>query len=233
MRKLVAIITARGGSKGLPGKNIIDLNGKPLIAHTIDSAKESGIFSDIVVTTDDTKIKDISSMYGAVVIDRPKSLATDKSTSLDVIEHALMTLKKKGRQYHSFVLLQPTSPLRNARHIKEAFNLYTSQNASSLVSITEQDHSPYKCFIEEDESFKPLFGWQYLTMPRQELPKVHRTNGAIYICRTDAFLRAKNIFEKPLKTYNMDPYSSVDIDTAYDLELAKILLKRESNNEQH
>lgn len=217
MKKLVAIITARGGSKGLPRKNVLDLAGKPLIAHTIDAAKDSKIFDKIIVTTDDQEIKDVSLRYGAEVIDRPCELATDTASSLDVIEHTLLELQKKDERFSHFVLLQPTSPLRNSIHIKEAWDKHMVENANSLVSVVEVDHPPQKMLIEENGEIKPLTKWEDLTKPRQQLPKAYQPNGAIYIGDIEKFLSSKNIFEKPLSIFEMDRKSSVDIDSEEDL----------------
>jgi len=222
--KIVAIITARGGSKGLPRKNVLDLQGKPLIAHTIDAAIKSNIFSKIVVTTDDDEIKNVSTRYGADVIDRPKRLATDTASSLDVIEHALLTLAEKGNAYSHFILLQPTSPLRNEQHIIEAWALYQNKNANSLVSVVEVEHSPFKMLIENNGIIEPLTSWGDLTMPRQELPKTYLPNGAIYISKVCDFLENKNLFISPLSIYEMEKDISLDIDKKKDfLEIEKIM----------
>lgn len=213
-KKIVAIITARGGSKGLPRKNVLDLNGKPLIAHTIDAAKESQVFDKIVVTTDDKEIKEISLKFGAEVIDRPAELATDMASSIDVLVHALRELSVE--EFTHFVLLQPTSPLRNREHIREAMDIYNRSNGKSLVSVTEVEHTPYKLLVENEGEITPLFSEKHLTMPRQKLPTTYRINGAIYISEVSAFLKEKNLFEKPLKIYAMDEMSSVDIDNIDD-----------------
>jgi len=223
MNKIIAIIPARGGSKGLPRKNVLDLNGKPLIAHTIEAALKSDIFSKIVVTTDDKEIREVALEYGAEVIDRPKELATDSASSLDVIEHTLHCLEE---QYESFVLLQPTSPLRTSEHIREAFHQYKKDNAYSLVSIVQTEHPPFKMLIEEDEGkINPLFSWQDLTKPRQQLPTTYLTNGAIYICKSKLFLEKKNLFEPLCVFYKMDGRSSLDIDTKDDFELCEKYIK--------
>ncbi|MBD3842433.1 MAG: acylneuraminate cytidylyltransferase family protein, partial [Campylobacterales bacterium] len=209
---IIAIITARGGSKGLPRKNVLELAGKPLIAHTIDAALQSKIFEKVIVTTDDQEIKEVSLKYGAEVIDRPDELATDTASSLDVIEHTLLQLKENGEEYSHFILLQPTSPLRNAIHIQEAWKKYVQEKASSLVSVTEVEHPPQKMLIEKDGKIEPLTTWEDLTKPRQSLPKAYEPNGAIYICNIEKFLDTKNIFLEPLKIFHMDKKDSTDID---------------------
>ncbi len=217
MNKIVAIITARGGSKGLPRKNVLDLNGKPLIAHTIDAAIKSKIFSKVVVTTDDKEIKEVSLKYGADVIDRPTSLATDTASSLDVIKHALNELQTNEEIFTHFILLQPTSPLRTEIHIEEAWKKYINENANSLVSVSEVEHSPFKMLIEKDGKIEALTKLEDLTMPRQKLPRAYLPNGAIYINNVNKFLEDKNLFKNSLFMYVMDLNSSIDIDSQEDL----------------
>jgi CMP-N-acetylneuraminic acid synthetase len=224
-QKIVAIITARGGSKGLPRKNVLDLNGKPLIAHTIDAAINSKLFKKVIVTTDDKEIKNVSLEYGAEVIDRPKELATDTASSLDVLEHTLLDLQANGENYSHFILLQPTSPIRNEIHIQEAWKKYSEEEASSLISVVKVEHTPFKMLIEKDGKIEPLTQWEDLTKPRQQLPKAFLPNGAIYISEVNRFLKAKNLFEKPLEIYIMSQEDSIDIDTQENLEICKIYLK--------
>jgi len=219
--KIVAIIPARGGSKGLPRKNVLDLAGKPLIAHTIDAAIKSKVFDKVVVTTDDSEIKEVSLKYGAEVIDRPKELATDTASSIDVIDHALKVLVSNNYNATHFMLLQPTSPLRNAEHIKQAWNKYNEEHANSLVSVAKVGHPPQKMLVEIDGKIEPLTKWEDLTMPRQKLPKAYMPNGAIYICKVEEFLQSKNIFENPLSIFIMERESSVDIDSINDLDNIK------------
>ena len=134
---LIAIITARGGSKGLPGKNIKLFNNLPLIAHSIKAAQESEIFDKILVTTDCSDIAKVAIDFGATVLMRPSVLAEDTSSSYDVVEHVIKSEADLGNKYNSFMLLQPTSPLRNAVHIKEAYHLYLKSSAASVLSIVE------------------------------------------------------------------------------------------------
>jgi len=222
-KKIVAIITARGGSKGLPRKNVLDLNGKPLIAYTIDAAKESQIFDKIIVTTDDEEIKEVSLNFGVEVIDRPAELATDTASSIDVLVHVLKEISDEV--FTHFILLQPTSPLRNGEHIREAMEMYCTSQAKSLVSVTEVEHTPYKLLLEKEKEIVPLFSEEYLTMPRQKLPLTYRINGAIYVASVSSFLQSSNLFEKPLVIYKMNQASSVDIDTQQDFKDISLYLK--------
>lgn len=220
--KIVAIITARGGSKGLPKKNVLPLNGKPLIAYTIEAAVKSHIFDKVVVTTDDEEIKNVSLSFGAEVIDRPAELATDSASSIDVLLHALESLQEE--QFTHFMLLQPTSPLRDKYHIREAVDLYKEQRGNSLVSVVEEQHPPYKLLVENGEEVIPLFSEKHLTMPRQQLLKTYRINGAMYLANTVLFLSSKNLFEKPLFIYKMSQKNSMDIDNQDDLNLVLFYL---------
>lgn len=220
--KIVAIITARGGSKGLPRKNVLPLNGKPLIAYTIEAALKSHVFDKVVVTTDDEEIKNVSLAFGAEVIDRPAELATDRASSIDVLVHAIESLKEE--QFTHFMLLQPTSPLRDEYHIREAVALYKEQRGNSLVSVVEEQHPPYKLLVENGAEVIPLFSEKHLTMPRQQLPKTYRINGAIYLANKVLFLSSKNLFEKPLSIYKMSQQSSMDIDNRDDFECVSFYL---------
>ena len=222
--KYTAIITARGGSKGLPKKNILDLHGKPLIAHTIHAAQKSNSFHHIVVSTECDEIKLISSRYGADIIDRPLELAGDHSSSLDVIEHTLNQLKQKKNLTNHFVLLQPTSPLRGSSHIREAIEIFEDTNSNSLASITKSKHPIQKNVYFENSQIKPVFDWNCLTKPRQALQPTYQINGAIYIAKSDLFLKEKNLFIPPLTGYEMSEEHSIDIDSYEDFLHANYLL---------
>jgi len=219
---LLGIIPARKGSKGIKGKNFALLNGKPLIAYTIEAAVNSGAFTKIVVTTDSEDIKKIAESYGIEVIERPDDLCTDNASSLEVIAH---TLEYLDNSYDAFMLLQPTSPLRSKEDINNSVSLFNSAEHKSLVSVTDVKHSPYKMLVMEDDVPKPLFSKEQMTMPRQKLPKALHVNGAIYISVAKDFLTTKDLFMQPLALYTMDEKSSVDIDTPLDLIIAEAILK--------
>lgn len=227
--KLVAIIPARGGSKGIPNKNIVDICGLPMIAYTIKSALNSNIFHQVVVTTDNQDIKNTSLSYGACVIDRPSELAADNSSCLDAIEHALKYIISQDSSFTHFILLQPTSPLRNENHIIEAFKVYKSKNIGSLVSVNLNTTAPQKNLVEINGKIEPITTINDLTQNRQNLPKTYHPNGAIYISKIDDFLRDKNLFSDPLSIYVMDEESSTDIDNYDDLEKVKNILTNLNN----
>ena len=223
----LALITARGGSKGLPGKNIVDLAGKPLIVHTIDAALQSSVFQRVLVSTDDQAIAEVSLAAGAEVLKRPAALAQDHSSSLDVIEHALAECKLKTG---NFCLLQPTSPLRNAEHIREAAEMLINSGASSVISASELKHHPLKSLIRQnDGNYIPMRKLDDLVSPRQGLPQAIAPNGAIYFCDIGRFRAGGGLFYVNTKFYIMCESDSVDIDLMNDINYARIILENKSN----
>jgi CMP-N,N'-diacetyllegionaminic acid synthase len=227
MKKATAIITARGGSKGVPRKNIREVCGKPLIAYTIEAALGCSLVDDCYVTTDDEEISRISENWGAEIIKRPDQLASDTAKSQDVVLHALDFLKKNGNLPEYFVLLQPTSPLRNSIHLTKCLGSFFSDNAICSSSVTEASHHPYKTLIASKDGLRPIRETWMLEHPRQLLPKAYRINGAIYAMRTDVFRRKKVFFVKPYLPFIMTRIDSLDIDTEDDLKaLADIIISR-------
>jgi CMP-N,N'-diacetyllegionaminic acid synthase len=219
----IALIPARGGSKGLPGKNIIPLAGKPLIAHSIDAARSCAGIERVVVTTDDKAIAAVAREYGAEVVMRPAELATDTASTFDAVVHALNQLPP----VETLVLLQPTSPLRTAAHLNAALSAYNAANAPALISVCREEHHPYKSFVLDAAGvLSPLYDRESLSKPRQQLPDVYRQNGAIYIIRTDILLREKHFFVDGTLPFIMDANVSVDVDTANDLAQCEYLLSR-------
>lgn len=226
MKRFLAIIPARSGSKGLKDKNIKNLNGKPLIAHTIEAANQSGVFNDIVVSTDSEEYANISIDHGATVpFLRPAELASDRSSSIDTIIYTINQLKKGNISYDYFVLLQPTSPLRDAKDIKNAINLLFERKALSLVSVCKTEHSPLIMNTLNKSLAMDNFLSNEFNKRRQELPEYYRVNGAIYLSEVKHFLQCKNFYNKGSFAYVMDQKNSIDIDSEIDFELAKILMK--------
>lgn len=156
---MLAVIPARGGSKGVPHKNIRDLDGKPLIAYTIEAAIKSKVFDKIVVSTDSSEIAEIAQRYGAEVpFIRPKDLSGDFSSSDDVVLHAIDYFKRKGKEFEYVCKLQPTSPLRNETHIMEAYQLLKDSNSNFVVSVCECEHSPlWTGTLDEKKKFKQIY----------------------------------------------------------------------------
>lgn len=220
---VVAIITARGGSKGLPGKNTSLLAGKPLIAYTIEAALCCKLIQRCIVSTDDPKIKKVSLRYGAEVIERPRKLASDHARSEDVVRHVLLSLRKKGCHPEYFVLLQPTSPLRTAQHITACLKQLLKCKSACSISLTETESHPYKTLIVRNRKMLPIVDFASLDKPRQLLPKAYRPNGAIYIMRSDTFLKKRSFFTKNFLPFFMRAEESIDIDSKLDLLIADTL----------
>ena len=223
-KTFLAIIPARGGSKRLPRKNVLDLNGKPLIAYSIEAGLDSSYIDKVVVTSDDDEILTISKKYGAVTINRPNELASDTATTFDAIKHAVDNYEK----YDYIVLLQPTSPLRGRDHIDKAIELLESKNADAVVSVCEMDHSPlWSNTLDESLSMAGFLKDEALNKRSQDLEKYYRLNGAIYICKTEKLLEEKSFFLKEnIFSYVMDRKSSVDIDEEIDFKIAEVILNK-------
>ncbi len=226
MRPLV-VIPARGGSKGLPGKNIKPLNGKPLIHYSIEVAQS--VFEDevICVSTDSDEIIEVVEQTGLKVpFLRPAELATDTTGSREVLLHALEYYQQNGFDPDVIVLLQPTSPFRTNKHIKEALKLYSS-DLDMVVSVKDSKSNPYFTLFEEDENGYLNKSKQGNYTRRQDCPKVWEYNGAIYIINILSLITSPINKFKKVKKYVMDANSSVDIDEEIDWELASQLAKRE------
>jgi CMP-N,N'-diacetyllegionaminic acid synthase len=222
---MLVIIPARGGSKGVPGKNIKELNGKPLIQYTIDAAREIFEVKDIIISTDSEKIKTTVESFGIEIpFIRPSKFATDESGIQDVLLHALSFVEGKGHFPQTLILLQPTSPFRNATHIKEALKLYNNE-LDMVVSVKETSSNPYYVLKEENSQGFLKNSKKGKFTRRQDCPKVWELNGAIYIINIKS-LKTKNINEfMKVKKYVMDEVSSHDIDTLLDWKLAELISK--------
>lgn len=224
MSDIIALIPARGGSKGVPRKNLHPLRGKPLIAYSIVEASKSDQIDAVFVSTEDGEISRVSEDLGAEVIERPAGLAQDETPTLDVVLQALEELETAGRSVRCVVLLQPTSPLREARDIDEAITLFLAEDCESVVSVYKSNHPPQWMLTIEDGYLKPLFGEASLNLRRQSLPETYTPNGAIFVS-TPSALRANRSFYTPKSLpYLMPAERSVDIDTYFDLRVAELAL---------
>lgn len=221
-KTFLAIIPARGGSKRLPRKNILDLAGKPLIAWSIEAGLRSKYIDRTVVSSDDDDILTISKYYNADAIQRPRELASDSATTFDAIKHAIESFS----QYDYIILLQPTSPLRDNNHIDEAIELLMAKDAEAIVSVCETDHSPlWSNTLSKDGNMYGFLRDEIKNKRSQDLEKYYRVNGAIYICNTAKLLEEKTFFiNDSIFAYKMDRKSSVDIDEEIDFKLANLLL---------
>lgn len=224
--KVLVIIPARGGSKGIPRKNIKPFNGKPLIYYTLDCARAVCSDENICVSTDDDEIISVVEQYGLKVpFVRPAELATDTAGTYEVLLHALDYYEKQGKHYDVVLLLQNTSPFRTAVHVKEALKLYTPA-VDMVVSVKECAANPYYCVFEEDaEGFLHVSKGDGTIIRRQDAPKVYEYNGAIYIINPDS-LKHQHMhqFKKRVK-YVMDEMSSFDLDTMTDWKIAEMIKK--------
>jgi len=218
------IIPARGGSKGLPRKNIFPLAGKPMICHTIDAARGVTNDENICVSTDNSEIKQVVEEYGLKVpFIRPAELATDTAGSREVILHAINFYKNQNKRYSKVCLLQPTSPLRNFRHIQEAFELW-NDSLDMVVSVKESKANPYFNLFEENNQGYLIKSKEGNYIRRQDAPAVWEYNGAIYI------INAKSIYTKPFskfeknQKYVMSQIDSIDVDIEMDIHLINSII---------
>lgn len=224
--KILVIIPARGGSKGIPHKNIKPLNGKPLIHYTIDVARQIVSDEDICVSTDDQEIIKCVEDYGLnVPFVRPAELASDTAGTYEVLLHALDFYEKQGKTYDVVLLLQNTSPFRTANQVKEALKLYRP-NIDMVVSVKETTTNPYyNCFEQDNDGFlkKTLDSSNFIR--RQDAPVTYEYNGAIYIINASQMkCMPLGKFTRRVK-YVMDDLHSVDLDNMIDWKFAEFIIK--------
>lgn len=228
-KTILGLIPARGGSKGLPRKNIKPLLGKPLIFWTIEQALASKYLDRLIVNTDDIEIAEISKKYGAEVpFIRPKELAEDNAKGIDVVLHAIDWFMKndKLKQFDLLMLLQPTSPLRTTEDIDKAIEYLFLREAKAIVSVCEVDHHPlWSNTLLEDGCMKNFIRREVMNKNRQELPVFYRLNGAIYLAYCNYIKERKSFFGKETFAYIMPKERSIDIDNEIDFKLAQILVK--------
>ena len=224
---VLAVILARGGSKRLPNKNILNLVGKPMIAWSIEAGLNSKYIDKVVVSSDSDKILTISKKYGADIIKRPNELANDAATSFDAIKH---TIENVDDFFDYVILLQPTSPLRNYKHIKEAIKLLNNKNADAIISVTKTSHSLlWSNILKNDDSLVDFLKDEVLNKRSQDLDVYYRLNGAIYICKTNRLLDEKTFFVKDnIYAYKMDRENSIDIDDIIDYKFVEYLMNEKT-----
>ena len=223
--RFLAIVPARCGSKGLPGKNLLPLKNKPLLAWSVEAGLGSRYTSKTVVSSDCEEILDVARSYGAYALRRPKALALDSSPSEPLIQHALEHFANEGEPFDYAILLQPTSPLRNAEDLDRAIETLLDSDANALISVYEPEHSPFKSFkVDEEGYLHGLIDDETPFMRRQDLPRVYMPNGAIYIVETDYFLRSGKLFSSRTVPFVMPREKSVDIDDLEDFKRAEKIL---------
>lgn len=227
--KLAAIVPARAGSQRFPGKNNASVGGRTLLQRTIDAIRETGLFSRIVLTTDDETLSaDAASLNEVELVDRPEKLATSDATSQDVVRHAI---EAKSLQNYTIVLLQLTSPLRTSRDISETVRLLTEKGHPSAVTVTSWRIPPSPPFGIVSESGK--LGQQRLSdWPPPESPNgtSWAINGAVYAFRAEEFMQTGQFYSESSAIYHMPLWRSIDIDYREDLEFAAKLLRTDSEN---
>lgn len=225
--KNIAIIPARSGSKGLKNKNIKLLNGKPLLAYTVEAALQSGLFDCVHVSTDSEQYADIAREFGAdVPFLREAELASDTSNTWDALRFVIKEYEELGQKFDTVCLLQPTSPLRDATDIKNAYQIFEEKKAESVVSVCETEHSPLLCnTLKESGSMKGFIDMKKVGR-RQELSTYYRLNGAIYIQTVDLLMQGGDLYGDKSYAYVMEKEHSVDIDDEMDFMFAEVLIKR-------
>ena len=228
-KTFLAIIPARGGSKGLPRKNILPLLGKPLIGWTIEQAKKSKYLDRIIVSTEDEEIMVMSKSFGAEVLQRPKDLAQDNTPTSDVIIHVIETLEKEGYKYDFIVLLEPTSPLRKDDDIDNAIKIIVDTNSISLVSVTNSDKIDLNfIFLLEDNKLKSIFyGSEFNILPinRQDFTKIYYPEGTIYISETFNYIKRKTFYHNETRAFIVEKWQAYEIDDLYDFLCIESILK--------
>jgi len=225
--EILYIIPARGGSKGLPGKNIRLLGNKPLIAYAIEAAVNSVFKGTVIVSTDDEEIATVGKKYGAAVpFMRPDELATDAASTMDLVFHAINFYKQQHVFFDVVVVLQPTSPLRTSSDIDQAISLMKEKKMYAVVSVCESEHHPlWTNILPPDGSMKNFIREEVKGKNRQQLPLNFRLNGALYISKSEALETYKGFIHEKTIAYIMPTDRSVDIDHEIDFKLAELLLK--------
>lgn len=232
---VVAIIQARGGSKGIPGKNIRPLAGKPLIAWTIEAAKAAKRVTRVMVNTDDPQIAEVAKQYGAEVpFLRPAEFATDTAPSLPIFVHALNWLaEQENYKPDAVVQLKPTNPLRTAEHIDAAIALFLAEpRCDSVMSVHEVHEHPYKIWkVGEDGMMTPFLPESFTgikdapRLRRQDLPPAYRHNGAVNVIAPATILEKQSMNGERVKPYVMGEAGAINIDTLRDFSLAELVMK--------
>lgn len=226
--KILTLIPARGGSKGVPRKNLRLVGGRPLIEWTIEAAKGASCLGDVFVTTDDREISQVSTAAGAIVIDRPCLIAGDKTPMTDVIQHALSVCEvMQETRYDYILLLQPTAPMREAVDIDGAIARIIESRADSVISVYRvEDTHPARMYLLDNSGELVPYSQEPVGSLRQDLPNVYHRNGAIYLCTTDFFKRAGKLWGGRMLPFVMPKERSANIDDMEDLLIADFLISR-------
>ncbi len=226
--KNIAIIPARSGSKGLKDKNIRKINGKPLIAYTIEAALKSKCFDVVMVSTDSKKYAKIAKEYGAEVpFLRSTETSQDKSSPWDAVKEVLINYKNLGKEFDTFTLLQPTSPLRTHKDIQNAYKLMDEKKANAIASMCELECSMHLVNkLPKSLSMDSFISEENYNKRRQDIETYYHFNGAIFISKVKTFMKDMNIYKKKCYAYIMDRKNSFDIDDEFDIKIVEAILNK-------
>lgn len=225
-RSVAVIVPARGGSKGVPGKNLKHLNGKPLIAYTLDCVRASGIVDLLAVSTDSPLIARAAEAPDVLIIDRPPTLATDTAKGVDVFIHALDSIRETKGPFDYYFYLQPTSPLRAPEDLIRAMDVAIEKGASAVVGVTPCEHHPlWSGTLPQDGAMTEFIKPGTSGLNRQELPACYRLNGAVFLAAERDSFNGFSFLSLGTYAYVMPNERSVDIDSILDFALAEVLIR--------
>lgn len=225
-KQIKALIPARGGSKGIPNKNMSILNGHPLLYYTIKEALKIFDSKDIFLSSDSDKILDYGNKFNINLLKRPSEISGDNATSSEVIKHFIQNIELVDKENFTIIYLQPTSPLRNANDIDESIKLYNKNECGSLISVKKLQDFPEKAYkLDENNRLTKKLDSMNSSELRQDLPNSYYPNGAIYIFEKTLFLKEGLIPQSNILPYIMNELNSIDIDTKSDLRIAEIILR--------
>ncbi len=235
--RILGVITARGKSKGLPGKNLRLLHGKPMIAYTIEAALKSRVVDKLVLTTDDPEIAEVGKKYGAEApFLRPAYLASDTAHSPDVVMHAAQFVEDNdGYRADYIITFQPTSPLRKPEHIAAGVKKIIETGADSLVGVKAADFPPFWLLeMNEKGRLVPFVKSEtdYFCLERQQLPKVYQPNGALFITKCDVLFKDKVLVAKDNAGLEMDGESSLDVDDIFDFKMIEFVMEERERKDK-
>ncbi len=227
--KILGLIPARGGSKGIPRKNIKLLQGKPLLQYTFEAAKKSNLLDKVILSSEDEEIIQLANKIGLEVpFKRPKELSEDTSGSLEVIQETLQFYKEKGENFDAVCLLQPTTPFRSENLIDTCIKKFKTENCDSLISVREvpKEYNPHWIFEEKNGQLKLATGEEQIIPRRQDLPNAYFRDGAIYITKSNILLEKNSLFGKKIGFHDTTGSPYVNIDTPADWDEAEKMLKQ-------
>lgn len=228
--KVLGLIPARGGSKGIPGKNKKLLGGKPLLQYTVEAGLQASQLDTLVFSSEDEELMTLARDLGvSVPFTRPQELAEDRSGSLGVVQHALRFMQAQGKHYDAVCLLQVTNPFRSFQMINDAITAFAKANTDSLVSVLKVPHeyNPHWVFeASEDGKLHIATGEKEIIKRRQDLPNAYIRDGAIYITKSEVLLEQNSLYGSSISYIESDPQWHVNIDTMEDWKIAEELVKK-------